>query len=126
MAPQPIKVKAHSLIDYGFTAANVLGPLALGLKGPARAIPLGFAATQGGLNAVTQQPYAAKQIVPFKLHGKAEKVAVPLLAAAVFGSGAFKQSPAFFGGVLGSLVCVYALTDWDAKPPRGRFTPWRS
>lgn len=125
MAPQPIKVKAHSLIDYGFTALNVVGPLALGLRGPARAIPLGFAATQGGLNALTDQPYAAKRVVPFKLHGKSELLAVPLLAAAVLGSGAFRQSPPFFGGLLAALGTVYTLTDWDAKPPRGRFTPWR-
>ena len=124
MPPQPIKVKGHSLIDYGFAAVNVVGPLALGLMGPARAIPLAFAATQGGLNALTDQPYAAKRVIPFKLHGKSEKYAVPALGAAVVATGAFKQSPPFFAGVLTALGVVYTLTDWDAKPPR-RWIPWR-
>ena len=120
---QPIKVKAHSLIDYGFAAVGLGGPLVLGLRGPGRALPLGFAAIQGTLNAFTDQPYAVKRLVPFKLHGLGEAVAVPALAVASLATGALSEprSRAFLGGMLAALGTVYALTDWDAKPPR-RFT----
>ncbi len=114
---QPIKVPGHSLINYGFFAAATLGPALLGLKGPARLVPLAFGATQGTLNALTEQPYAVRRVVPFKLHGRAESLAVPGLAVAVLASGALEQPRArpFFGALLGALVVVYALTDWDAK-----------
>ena len=123
---QPIKVRGHSLIDYGFGAAAVGGPALLGFRGAARALPLGLAATQGALNAFTDQPYAIKRIVPFKLHGRSEKLAVPAFALAVAASGALGQpgAKAYFGGLIGALATVYTLTDWDARPPR-RWTPWR-
>lgn len=113
---QPIKVTGHSLIDYGFFAVATVGPTALGLEGPARLIPLAFGATQGTLNALTDQPYAVKRLVPFKLHGRLESLAVPGLAVAVVASGALDQRRAkpFFGALLGALATVYTLTDWDA------------
>lgn len=117
---QPIKVEGHSLIDYGFFAGAVGLPLLLGLDGPARQIPLAFAATQGTLNALTDQPYAARRLVPFRWHGRAESVAVPGLAVAVVASGALAQPKArpFFAGLLAALAVVYTLTDWDAEPGR--------
>ena len=124
---QPIKVKGHSLIDYAFAADNVTLPLALGQRGSARTIPLAFAGIQGGLTALTDQPYAAKGLVPFKAHGKSEKYALPLLTGSLIATGALDQprSRSYFGALLGALVTVYTLTDWDARPPRGRWTPWR-
>ena len=116
----PIKVRAHSLIDYGFFACAAGGPVLLGLRGRARAIPLAFAATQGALNALTDQPYAVRRLVPFALHGRSESVAVPGLAAGILLAGAHRQPRAapFFAALVGSLVIVYRLTDWDATPPR--------
>ena len=116
---QPIKVTGHSAIDYGFLAVATVGPQLLGLEGPARLVPLAFGATQGPLNALPAQPYAIKRVIPFKLHGRAESIAVPGLAVAVVASGALKQpgAKAFFGGLLASLAIVYTLTDWDATAP---------
>lgn len=116
---QPIKVPGHSLIDYGFFAVATLGPTLLGLRGPARLLPLAFGATQGTLNALTDQPYAVKRVVPFKLHGRAESLAVPGFALAVATSGALAQPRAkpFLGALIGALAVVYTLTDWKATAP---------
>lgn len=117
---QPIQVRGHSLIDYGFTAVNVVGPPLLGLRGAACGIPLAFAATQGSLNALTDQRYAARRLVPFKLHGRSESLAVPLPSIAVVGSGALDQPKAkpFLLGLLAALGAVCTLTDWDAEAPK--------
>jgi hypothetical protein len=115
---RPIGVEAHSLIDYAFLAATVGAPLALGLRGPARAVPLAFGATQGMLNALTDQPYAVRRVVPFKVHGRSEAVAVPGLAVAAVETGALGQPRArpYFAALLGLLGTVFVLTDWDATP----------
>ena len=117
---QPIKVESHSLIDYGFLAVAVAGPIALGLQGPARTVPLAFGASQGALNALTDQPYAVERAVPFKLHGRAESLAVPAFAVALVATGALAQPKAkpYFLGFLAALAAVYVLTDWDAEPQR--------
>lgn len=113
---QPIKIRGHSLIDYAFLGATVAAPVALGLTGPARAVPVAFGATQGLLNATTDQPYAIKRVVSFKNHGRVESLAVPALAIAAATTGALRQprAKAYFAGLLGALGAVYALTDWDA------------
>lgn len=117
---QPIKVEAHSVIDYGFAAVSLGVPHALGLKGAERAIPMTWGAGQGVLNALTAQPYALRRAVSFKRHGQAEAVALPALVAAVALMRPFGQRAAkpFFGALLTALVSNYALTDYDATPTR--------
>ncbi len=117
---QPIKVEAHSVVDYGFAAVSLALPFALGLKGAARAIPMAWGAGQGTLNALTDQPYALRRVVSFKGHGQAEAVALPALVATVALMRPFEQRAAkpFFGALLTALVSNYALTDYDAKPMR--------
>ena len=116
---QPIKVEGHSLIDYAFFPAATVVPVLLGLDGRARALPIAFGMTQGALNALTDQPYAAKHLVPFKWHGRLESVAVPAFAVAVLASGVLEQprAKAYFGAMIGALAIVYTLTDWDATAP---------
>ncbi|WP_022930118.1 hypothetical protein [Patulibacter americanus] len=113
---QPIKVASHGVIDYGLFAAAVAGPRLLGLTGAARVLPTAFGATQGLLNAITDQPLAARKVVPFRKHGQLETVAVPAFAAAVALSGAWRgvRAGAFLSTMLASLAAVYVLTDWDA------------
>ncbi len=115
---QPIKDEAHSLIDYGFAAVSSLGPLVLGLHGPARAIPLAWGVGQGVLNAFTDQPYALRRVVSFRRHGDAEAVALPAFLATVALTRPFEQRRAklFLGVLLTALVSNYALTDYDAAP----------
>lgn len=115
---QPIDVEKHSLADYAFLGLTVGAPLALGLRGAARSLPLMFGATQGVLNALTDQRYAVKRLIPFNWHGRAESVAVPGLALAALTTGALDEprAKAYFAALLGTLAIVYTLTDWDAEP----------
>jgi hypothetical protein len=113
----PIKRRAHGAIDYGLTALNLAGPLALGLKGPARVLPMALAAAQGGLTALTDQPLAVKRLVAFPTHGAVDAATLPLAAVAAWRTGALAEprSRIFFGGLFTALGAVFALTDWKAK-----------
>ncbi len=86
---QPIEVEAHSVIDYGFAAASLAVPLALGFSGVSRAIPMVWGIAQGTLNALTDQPYALRRLVPFERHEQLEAVALPALAVSVLVSRPF-------------------------------------
>lgn len=116
MNRKPISPAMHGLIDYGFGVLNTAGPAALGLTGAARNVPAVAALVQGGLNAVTDQKYAATKLVPFHLHGRLESLGVPALLVASIATGAWKQprAPLFYGGLFLALGTVYALTDWNA------------
>ncbi len=115
---QPIKVEAHSLIDYGFAVGR---PAARArLEGPGARDRDGGDAGQGLLNALTDQPYALGRTVSFKGHARTEAVALPALVPTValvrpFGQPAAKP---FFSVLLAALVTNYALTDYDATPTR--------
>lgn len=113
---QPIKVAGHGAIDYRLSTVAIAGPRLLGLTGAARLIPTAFGATQGVLNALTDQPLAARRLVPFRRHGQLETMAVPAFAAAVALSGAWRgvRAGVFLSTMLASLAAVYVLTDWDA------------
>lgn len=117
MARKPISPAAHGLIDYGFGLLNTVGPALLGLHGPARTVPAVTTAVQGTLNAFTNQPYAVRRAIPFRLHGQAESLGVPALLVATIVTGAWKQprAPLFFGTLFGLLGTVYALTDWKGQ-----------
>ncbi len=117
---QPIKVEAHSLMDYGFAAVSTIAPLTLGLQGRARNIALAWGAGQGALNGLTDQPYALRRVVSFKDHGRAEAVALPALFATVTLARPFEQRRAkvFLSALLAALVTNYALTDYDAHSRR--------
>jgi hypothetical protein len=119
--PQPIKTSAHGAIDYGFAAVNLTAPSLLGLSGPAAAIPRAFALMQGGLNAVTRQPYAVRPLVSLRAHGWIEAATIPALGAVAAATGAL-DSPRgrlYFGAMGAALATVYALTDWNDPPGSG-------
>ncbi len=52
MTRKPMGPTAHGAVDYLFAALNASAPTLFGLRGPARAICYGFAASQGLLNAL--------------------------------------------------------------------------
>jgi hypothetical protein len=117
---KPISPKLHGAIDYGFLGLNLAAPSLLGLKGPARMLPYLIGGVQGGLNAVTDQPYAARRAVPFPVHGAIEKWSAPAYVLLPVVTGALKQprARAYFGGLLGVLATVWPLTDWNRSPRR--------
>ena len=121
MTRKPISPDMHGLIDYGFGVLNTAGPAALGLTGSARTVPAVAAAVQGTLNALSNQRYAAKRVVPFRLHGRLESLGVPALLVASIVTGAWKQpkAPLFYTGLFAALGTVYALTDWNGQKAPG-------
>lgn len=113
----PLSPRAHSLIDYGFAAGNLLLPTMLRLRPAVVGVFAAFGVIQGTLNALTAQPYAVAKVVPFALHGSIEKASAPvyLLAPLLAGAGRHPRSRAYWLGLGAVLVAVYNLTDWSAK-----------
>lgn len=117
---KPIKRRAHGAADYAFLAANLAAPSLFGLKGPASALSYLFGGVQGGLNALTDQPLALKRLIPFRAHGTAELLSIPLFVTLPWLTGALEEprSRNYFLALTAALVTVYNLTDWDASPER--------
>jgi hypothetical protein len=111
----------HGLLDYGLAAANSVVPRMLNMSTRARSMFRTFSVIQGGLNAITDQPYAAQKIVPFPLHGLIDKASAPVYLLAPFAAGVFRERKArnwwLLVGV--ALVTVYNLTDWS-EPKAGK------
>ena len=117
LSREPIKAKAHGEIDYALSAVNATVPLLLGLNGPALAIPLSFAATQGAVNALTRTPVGLKPLISLRTHGWIEAATIPALAVLSIKSGALSstRAKAYFGAIGLVLATVYGLTDWEAS-----------
>lgn len=119
MHRRPITPAAHGAIDYAFAALNALAPTLFGLTGPARAICYGMAASQGVLNALTDQPLALAKVVPFRLHGEGETLFVPSILLLPLLTGAMKRRNAriYFGAFFALAAANYVLTDYNAHEP---------
>jgi hypothetical protein len=119
MSKKPITPELHGLLDYGMSAANALVPGMLHMSTKARALFRTFAVVQGGLNALTDQPYAVQKIVPFPLHGLIDKASAPAYLLAPFLTGVFRERKArtWWLVVGAALVAVYNLTDWSERKP---------
>ncbi|HEX8323342.1 MAG TPA: hypothetical protein VF595_05455 [Tepidisphaeraceae bacterium] len=122
----PIKRRAHGAMDYGLVAAQFVLPSLLNLKGPARTLSYLFAGTQLAVNAMTDQPLAAKKALPFKTHGTLDAATAPLLLTLPLLTGAIRErkAGAYFFGVFGALAATYVLTDWNAPREHTRFTQY--
>ena len=114
--PQPIKARAHGLIDYGFGAAALALPAALGLSGRTRALAGVLAATQGSVNALTATRVGVRPVLSLRTHGWIEAASLPPFLAVPFLTGAASggRERAFWVGLGVALATVYALTDWQA------------
>jgi hypothetical protein len=119
MTNKPISPQLHGLLDYGLAAANSVVPGLLHMSTKARGMFRTFSVIQGGLNAITDQPYAAQKIVPFPLHGMIDKASAPAFLLAPFVAGVFRERRArnWWMFVGATLVVVYNLTDWSEPKP---------
>jgi hypothetical protein len=115
---KPISPAMHGLLDYGLAAGNLLVPRAFGMSRRARRLFAAFGLVQGGLNALTVQPFAVSRVVPFPLHGTIDKSSAPLYFALPPLLGLMRERKACLYWLLtgAALVVVYNLTDWEAKP----------
>lgn len=113
---KPLSPKRHAIVDYAFLAANATMPSLIGAFGGTRALFAAFAAVQGSLNALTDQPLAIARLVPFALHGRIEKLSAPLYLLAPLLVGVHKdpRGRAWWAAAGIALVTAYNLTDWDA------------
>ena len=120
MTNKPVGPAAHGAIDYMFAALNASAPSFLGLKGPARAICYGFAASQGLLNALTDHPLGLRKRVPLRMHGELETPFVPAILLLPWITGAFEQRTAryYFSGFFALAAANYLLSDYNAYEPQ--------
>ena len=111
MARKPVTPALHGLVDYGFGIVNLAVPALLGLTGSARVVPAAWAVTKGTLNALTDQRYAVRRVVPFAMPGPLESAGLPTLAVTTVASGALKQPRArrFFAVLFADLVTNYKV-----------------
>ena len=119
MTNRPITPQVHGLLDYGLAAANTVVPGMLHMSSKAQVLFRTFAVIQGGLNSVTDQPYAVQKIVPFPMHGLIDKASAPVYLLAPFLTGVIRERKArnwwLLVGV--TLIAVYNLTDWSQPKP---------
>lgn len=120
MTSRPIGPTAHGAIDYAFTTFNTLAPSLFGLRGPAREICYGFAASQGLLNALTNHPLGLKKVVPLRIHGELETPYVPAILLLPWVAGALKQRNArrYSSTFFAIAATNYLLSDYNAYEPQ--------
>jgi hypothetical protein len=117
---KPISPALHGVLDYGVAAADLALPTLCRMSGRARAVFAAFGLVQGGLNAVTVQPYAVDPVVPLQTHRLVDLAALPVVLGLPPLLGLHREPRArTLWLVLGAaLITVYALTDWEADPGR--------
>ncbi|UOG77308.1 hypothetical protein MTX78_23465 (plasmid) [Hymenobacter tibetensis] len=122
--PPPIGPRLHGAIDYGFIILQALAPSLFKLHGPAKTLCYVFACNQALLNSLTDQPYALKKVVPFRVHGQLERPMLPALLVAPYITGALKQRNArrFFVGFFALALTNYLLTDYKAQERQSGFS----
>ena len=114
---KPITPAMHGAIDYGMSALMLAAPWALKLSRKAALTFNGFAAAQAGVIALSNQPLAAKPLIPWHVHRTIDAATVPaqLVVPLVTGVAREPRARMLWIGALVGLVAVFALTDWDAR-----------
>ncbi len=114
---KPITPAMHGALDYGMSAVRLAAPWLLRLSRKATLTFNGFAAAQAGVNAFSNQPLAAKPLIPWHVHRTIDAASVPVQVAVPLVTGVAREpkARALWISALVALVAVYALTDWDAR-----------
>ena len=114
---KPFGPRAHGVIDYGFTAIQLLAPSLFKLKGTARTLSYAFGVGAGLLNGSTDQPFAVIRAIPFQVHGQIDGPFVAILLLLPWTTGALKQRNArrFFLSFFAATLTNYLLTDFNAS-----------
>ena len=113
---KPIDAKLHGMLDYGFAALNLVGPMLLNLPSQTKNIYAGLAGTLASVNAVTETPVAVKPLLSFKNHQKADLSLLGGLALLTLSKPIREHKPSlyFHLGVLAAAVTQYVLTDFNS------------
>jgi hypothetical protein len=117
-----ISPQTHGAMDYALSAANLVAPKALGMSRRAQLVFGAFGLAQGGVNAMTKQPYGVRKVIPFKVHKTIDASTMPALAVVPLAAGLASEPKArlWWMGLAAMLVAAFLLTDWDAKRPERR------
>ena len=114
---KPISAKNHGIIDYIFSAIQIITPPILGINSKAsktfETLGTGFLV----LNSLTDTPVGVKKIIPFKNHQKADAcflVATSLLTFSQMVKND-KKALAFHVGFLTFALTNYLLTDYNSQ-----------
>ncbi|MFC4430986.1 hypothetical protein [Citricoccus alkalitolerans] len=115
---RPITPRLHGIIDYALLGVWAGVPRLLGLPPKVRTVFTAMGVAQAGLNAVTDQPYALRRIIPFRVHGTIEKYGAALYVVLPLATGVWRdrRSRAFYGALGAALVTNFNLTDWTSRP----------
>jgi|tagenome__1003787_1003787.scaffolds.fasta_scaffold20549605_2 hypothetical protein len=107
----------HAALDYGLSAAQLLGPGILGLGLRANAIGTLFGTYYGATTALTDTPLAVKPIIPFATHGALEVPTIAAMAIVPWLTGAMKRPTAklFFLSCIGMALANYVMTDFNVS-----------
>lgn len=114
---KPISPALHGALDYGMLGVWAAVPRLLELPARFQVLAAAMGTAHAGLNAVTDQPYAVRPVLPFRVHGKIEKFSIPVFLALPMAAGAWKdrRACAFFLTTGAILAATYNLTDWEAS-----------
>ena len=116
MKRPPITPVVHGIIDYAFSAMQLILPSLLKLNNQAKIQYLVTGASFGIVNAITDTPVAVKPVITFKDHQKADAMFLTGTALMTM-SGMIRKdrrSMYFHLGFLSVAIMHYMLTDYDA------------
>ena len=111
-----ISPRLHGVIDDAACVSMLALPVLFGLRPAARTASFAFAGAYLLVSALTGYPPALKRVLPFPVHGRVELASVPALLLVPSMMGLLKdgRERAYFIGLAGTVLSVYALTDWKA------------
>jgi hypothetical protein len=112
-----ISPEMHSIIDYSFAGLELLIPPAIGMNKKAVNFYRLFAATFGGITALTDTAFGIKKKISFKQHQAADITGLAWLAASTMHGFIRKDKKAlYFQLVFLALAAAnVVLTDYDNK-----------
>jgi hypothetical protein len=115
-----IGARLHGWLDDLVALLYVIGALALGLSGPARAVAFGGAAVHFALTRLTRYPQGTWKVIPFRDHAFIELVegALVLAAAVLVAREAPPLGRLFLGAMGVSQFIAFAFSDYG--PPARR------
>lgn len=112
---KPISRKAHGIIDYAFAAAQIAGPLLLGLNRGAKTKEIGVASGVALHGMLSNTPVGLKKLVPFKMHRNIDIATLGTMALASLLPDYRKDKRAmiFHWSLIAMGVATVLLTDWE-------------
>jgi hypothetical protein len=115
----PITPRQHTLVDYFQSAALVVAPELLGLRGTTAKLVRAFGVLQAVTNALTDSSASFRRVIPAPRHAAIEKWSgFAVLAAALLTDGLKPGNRGFLIGQALLASTIFNLTDYHGNPDR--------